>query len=456
MQKKLSRRSFFHVAGAAALSAALSRSIVGRDLFSRPKHNFVIITLQGGVDHSQFLPVFNSANELSTNIHFPTSEIFEAHGIRLLNVPKVLTPSSTLISNFGNRLAFLSGLQMDGQNAHNAALAVLMRGSTENSALSFASVLGELTGHGTKYGVVSFGVQPFRNSVGLSEMGTGTTLPQKLSSLGEQLRFPDSFDGMTGEEYIDAITSFSRKYNTDSDLNHLTRNPPPGTDLHTFRTVLRDPSSAERKTFINQLSLNADYWAPYEGLAGPYGNDRHEQLAMAAKLLNEGSTASTFVINIGRTEGFYSYDTHNAYSGNNDLRQQEKLDRDLRAIEVFLTQIEQHLDSTTIVIGSEFGRPPQLNPTGGRDHWGANNCLIALSPFIRPGVHGSVDPETYAGNSISLSDGSTDAFRCRSIYRGIVESIFQNGLVTCSDEMANKIYRQFLPGPRPVGVFQGV
>ncbi|MEN9825128.1 MAG: hypothetical protein RI953_873 [Pseudomonadota bacterium] len=453
---KLSRRSFMHAAGAALLTSLLPRSATGISSLNRPKHTFVLITLQGGVDHAQFLPVFDSAGGLSSHIHFPTTELFEAHGMRFLNVPKVLTPNSPLISTFGHRLALLSGMQMDGQNAHNAALAVLMRGSTENSALSFAAVLGELTGHGTKYGVVSFGVQPFRNSVGLSEMGTGTTLPQKLSALSEQLRLPDSIADMSGEEYIDALTSYTRKYANSSDLNHLIRNPPPGTDLHTFRTVLRDPSAAERKTFINQLNLSADYWAPYEGLSGPYGTDRHEQLAMAAKLINEGQLASCYVINIGKTEGFHSYDTHNAYSGNNDQRQQEKLDRDLRAIEIFLRQIEQHLDNTSVLIGSEFGRPPQLNPTGGRDHWGANNCILALSPFIRTGLHGSVDPETYVGNSIALTDGSTDAFRCRSVYRGILDAIFSNGLVNCSTEMANKIQRQFLPGPLPVGVFNHV
>ena len=139
---------------------------------------------------------------------------------------------------------------MDGQNAHNAALAVLMRCSTENSTLSFAAILGELTGHDSKYGVVSFGVQPFRNSTGMTEKAAGLTLPPRLASLSEQLRLPTPTKTLSAERYVDAITGYYQS-RPESDLNYSIRQATPGSDLHTFRSAFRDPNAAQRQIFSN-------------------------------------------------------------------------------------------------------------------------------------------------------------------------------------------------------------
>jgi hypothetical protein len=48
------------------------------------------------------------------------------------------------------------------------------------------------------------------------------------------------------------------------------------------------------------------------------------------------------------------------------------------------------LDLTTIVLSSEFGRTPEINGVGGRDHWPYNSALI-VSPNLRTGVYGSTD-----------------------------------------------------------------
>lgn len=449
---KTSRRQLIRQLGIASLFLTKKTPAIAAEVGKTKKHTFVIIILNGGVDHSQFLPVFDSSDRLSRDIHFPSQETFETNGYRLLNVPKVLTPSSPLISRFGSRLAIISGIQMDGQNSHNGALRVFMRGSGEGNVPTLASVMGELTGQDTRYGVISFGVQPFQNASNLSEKGVGLSLPNKISLFADQLHLPNPIGNLSSERFLDLVTGYVQSH-PESDLNHMIKSPKSGSELSEFRSIFRNAGAKKKQEFINNFVLTPDYWNPYEGLAGPYGSERHEQFAMTAKLIKDGSFASSFVLNLGLPEGFHSYDTHNAYSGNNDFRQQEKLDRDLRAIEIFLSQIESSLDHTTVIIGSEFGRPPALNPTGGRDHWGANNTMLVLSPFIKSGLYGSVDPSTYIGNGVLLGDGSRSPMRCASIYRGFLETVFARGLVNGPQATANSLYRQFLPGPLPKGLF---
>jgi uncharacterized protein (DUF1501 family) len=453
----ITRRRALQGAAATLLFSALgaSRTASSESKSRRAKHTFVFITLQGGVDHAQYLPVFLPSGELSPHIHFPTSETFERNGIQFLSLPTVLQPTSPLVDRYGSKLAVLSGVQMDNQNAHNAALAVLMRGVVTEGAPSFASVVAELTGHDTRMGLVSFGTQPFQNAAGLSEKGMGFTVPAALSDFASQLRLPDNIGETSAQEYLDAVSSYARLH-PESPLNAPAQNAPLGSTLAVFRKYFRDLSVAERLEYLELFQLEPNTWQPYASLVGPYGNDRYEQFAMAAQLIGQGNIASTFVINVGRTEGFYSYDTHNSYTGNNDARQQEKLNRDLRALEIFMAQIEPYLDSTTILVGTEFGRPPQLNATGGRDHWGFNNTLLVWSPLLRQGLHGRVDPSTFEAAPVPFRDGSQEPLRCRSLYRGLLESIFANGLMNTDTDTANRLYRQVLSGAIPSGVFVNV
>lgn len=50
------------------------------------------------------------------------------------------------------------------------------------------------------------------------------------------------------------------------------------------------------------------------------------------------------------------------------------------------------LDETLVVVMSEFGRTPQINANGGRDHWPGCNSILLAGAGIRGGlVHGSSD-----------------------------------------------------------------
>jgi hypothetical protein len=50
------------------------------------------------------------------------------------------------------------------------------------------------------------------------------------------------------------------------------------------------------------------------------------------------------------------------------------------------------LDSTLIMVSSEFGRTPKINVSAGRDHWPKCFSVILAGGGIKPGIYGSSDP----------------------------------------------------------------
>jgi hypothetical protein len=62
------------------------------------------------------------------------------------------------------------------------------------------------------------------------------------------------------------------------------------------------------------------------------------------------------------------------------------------------------LDETIVLCGGEFGRTPNVNPAGGRDHWPHGFSVALAGGGIRGGyVHGETDPQ---GNRIPYEKGT--------------------------------------------------
>jgi hypothetical protein len=62
------------------------------------------------------------------------------------------------------------------------------------------------------------------------------------------------------------------------------------------------------------------------------------------------------------------------------------------------------LDRTVVVCGGEFGRTPEMNPAGGRDHWPHGFSIALAGGKLRRGyVHGATDPE---GNRVGADQGT--------------------------------------------------
>lgn len=92
------------------------------------------------------------------------------------------------------------------------------------------------------------------------------------------------------------------------------------------------------------------------------------------------------------------------------------------------------LDSTMVVVGSEFGRTPKINGTGGRDHWPKVFSVVMAGGGIKKGfVYGSSDATASEPQDkpLSIEDWATTIYQCI-------------GIVADKELLA--------PGPRPVEI----
>ncbi|MEM9237679.1 MAG: DUF1501 domain-containing protein [Verrucomicrobiota bacterium] len=110
-----------------------------------------------------------------------------------------------------------------------------------------------------------------------------------------------------------------------------------------------------------------------------------------------------------------------------------------KAIAALLTDLEERgmLDSTLVMVTSEFGRTPKINPNGGRDHWPRVFSVMLAGGGVKKGyVHGSSDA---LGGEVD-TDGVTVADLATTVYQQI-------GITADKELMA--------PGNRPIEIVDG-
>ena len=110
-----------------------------------------------------------------------------------------------------------------------------------------------------------------------------------------------------------------------------------------------------------------------------------------------------------------------------------------QAIAALISDLEERgmLDSTLVMVTSEFGRTPKINPTGGRDHWPRVFSVMLAGGGVKKGyVHGSSDA---LGGEVD-TDGVTVADLATTIYKQI-------GITADKELMA--------PGNRPIEIVDG-
>lgn len=91
-----------------------------------------------------------------------------------------------------------------------------------------------------------------------------------------------------------------------------------------------------------------------------------------------------------------------------------------QAYAALIRDLEQRglLDSTMVVIASEFGRTPKINGTAGRDHWPKVFSVVMAGGGIRRGiVHGSSDSTASEPNEnpLSVYDWAATIYHCMGI-----------------------------------------
>ena len=108
-----------------------------------------------------------------------------------------------------------------------------------------------------------------------------------------------------------------------------------------------------------------------EALKDAYGRDKVGQSALIARRLVEAGSRFVTVVDYKRKETGRDWDTHS----NNDEQHRDVLVPGTdRVLSTLLADLDERglLSSTIVIATGEFGRTPDINPAGGRDHW--NHC----------------------------------------------------------------------------------
>lgn len=165
-----------------------------------------------------------------------------------------------------------------------------------------------------------------------------------------------------------------------------------------------------------------------EGTKLAYGkNGAGMRMLMARRLVEAGTRF------VSLTYG--GWDMHQRIKESMD-RQMPPLDQAYAAL---ITDLEKRglLDSTLVVISSEFGRTPKINKDDGRDHWPKVFSVVLAGGGIKKGhVYGTSDPTGAEPdqNPLGVEDFAT------TIYK-------QMGIVADKELMA--------PGDRPIEIVDG-
>ncbi len=114
---------------------------------------------------------------------------------------------------------------------------------------------------------------------------------------------------------------------------------------------------------------------------GLYGRHFLGQSCLLARRLVEGGVRCVFV----RDKG---WDHHRGIARALTYGFPPKLEALNQAIPALFQDLEERglLERTTVLLASEFGRTPRINPSGGRDHWSRASSALLFGAGIRRGA----------------------------------------------------------------------
>jgi hypothetical protein len=189
--------------------------------------------------------------------------------------------------------------------------------------------------------------------------------------------------GQVSEEADNARNGFRRAL----DRRFLNRRRSALTDAYTYSYEQATQLMRQREVFDVSKEPEKDHER--------YGkNDFGRHCLLARRLLEKGIT----FVQVSHS----NYDTHNE-NFNFHIEQLGEFDRSFAA---FVEDLASRgmLDSTLIVVLSEFGRTPNINLYYGRDHWSRAWSVVLAGARIQRGVaHGKTNPK-----GTEVIDGQVD------------------------------------------------
>lgn len=335
--------------GVATLGAQLVTSRVSYASAAEPSTGtLVVIFLRGGMDGLSMLVPATDPHLIAArpSVGVRAASLLEFDVARGFGLHPALAPLQSLISA-GKVAAVPAVSTPDLSRSHFQAQDCLERGSTNSMTSGWLDRVLEVSGAGTTFRSVAVGGQTPRSLMGTS----GSVAMRSLDSIA-----------LHGVDDVDATKDA----------------------LATLYTGIDHPIAQQTALALGALDTIAGIKAAQPAttpVVYPRGNFAAALSSLAA-LIKGNAGVRVACIDVG------GWDTHTGM-GNVDSGDMQRHLGDLaKALAAFTSDITSHLESTTIVTMSEFGRRVEQNASGGTDH-GHGNAVLVMGGGVRGGVHGT-------------------------------------------------------------------
>lgn len=174
----------------------------------------------------------------------------------------------------------------------------------------------------------------------------------------------------------------------------------PGSAVAEYEAAQAEALRLAGPTFLKHFDLKTEPPKTRESYGGEFG----QRCLLARRLVEAGVRFVEVSHNLNFLNGT-GWDVHNEGIDNQHLLIQE-LDTALAALVLDL-EARKKLDSTLIVVATEFGRPPEFDGRGGRGHQGTAFTLVLAGGGLKHrGAYGVTDDLSKAivENAVSIPD----------------------------------------------------
>jgi hypothetical protein len=202
--------------------------------------------------------------------------------------------------------------------------------------------------------------------------------------------------GFTRPEFVDESRASTRA----KLLQPLMERSPKDSAIADYQTAQAQALKLSGPQFMKHFNLKQES----ADLRNDYGGEFGQRCLLARRLVQAGVRFIEVSHNLNFMNGT-GWDIHNEGSANQHLLIQE-LDTALAAL-IRDLKTQKLLDKTLIVVGTEFGRPPEFDGRGGRGHQGTTFSMVLAGGGLKHcGAYGVTDElsKQPVENSVPLVD----------------------------------------------------
>ena len=384
----MDRRKFITVGTAITATAMTSRPVSAEPLMRGKAEHVISIWLGGGMGAlDTFDPkrVGDPKNKVAGS-YYESIETAVA-GVRVCEHLKSLAPLM-------DRVTAVRTVNHQVIDEHAAATNFMHTGRPVSGTVVYPS-LGSVVAH--ERGAAADGVPPYV-LIGYPNVTRG---PGFLGARDGYLYLTDTSQGPAGLSRPESITP-DRQTRRERFLADLRKAQPAseGARVVEYEAAIDQSLKLSGPEFNHSFRLETE---PND-LRTRYGGEFGQRCLLARRLIERGVRFIEVSHNLNFLNGS-GWDVHNG-----GILQQHALIQELdSAVSTLITDLEQKkmLDSTLIVISTEFGRPPEFDSGGGRGHQGSSfTCVLAGGGLQHCGGYGETDDlgKRIVDSSVSVAD----------------------------------------------------